>query len=89
MDAFEMTKLLLEEVEILIGEVATFVRCCSQVNIDCGGANVIEMSERLSLGLLENKVSKIQVNDIAVIPTTYKETIFGPLQKKELVSVFP
>ena len=31
-----------------------------------------------------SKISKIRVNDINVIPTMYKESLFGPLQKKEI-----
>ena len=61
--------------------------------------NVIDISERLSQGVLcfpgqadvvggggsgPSKISKIRVNDINVIPTMYKESLFGPLQKKEI-----
>ena len=88
MDTVQMTRLLLLEVEILIEEVASFVRSCCNSQLGSShedSVNVIDISQRLSQGVLDAKIAKLQVNDIAVIPSTYKETIFGPLQKKDLV----
>ena len=94
-----MTKLLLVEVEHLMEEVSSFVQsCCNSQSFDEeevheDHVNVIDISERLSQGVLylpadvvgggTSKISKLRVNDINVIPTMYKESLFGPLQKKE------
>ena len=83
----KLTKLLLQEVEILMDEVANFVRSCCTSQFDNSKSvedNILEVSERISLGVLNERVAKVQVNDIAVIPTAFKETVFGPLEKKEM-----
>lgn len=92
MDCVKMTKLLLIEVEHLMDEVSTFVRsiCNSQIpsgapSIGIVNENVIDISARLSQAvLLPANVTQIQVNAEHVIPTSYKDSIFAPLQKKEL-----
>jgi hypothetical protein len=84
-----MTKLLLLEVEQLMDEVSSFVRlCCNSQPADDDIINVIDISERLFCGVLAttNKLTRVRVNDLTVIPPVYKDTIFGPLHKKEIVS---
>lgn len=93
MDCVKMTKLLLQEVEILMDEVANFVRSCCTSHLDSSklvandalSTHILEVSERVSLGVLNDKVTRFQVNDIAVIPTAFKDSVFGPLEKKEMV----
>lgn len=82
MDCLKMTKLLLVEVETLMEEVCSFVEssCNSQIAED--DTNVIDISPRLS-SILKSS-TRLQVNEINVIPGSYKESIFAPLQKKEI-----
>lgn len=81
MDYSKMTQLLLSEVEQLMDDVATFVHSCcnSQINAD---NNVIDVSQRLSAVFKSS--TRLQVNDYNVIPNNYKDSIFGPLHKKEI-----
>ena len=87
MDNVKITKLLLIEVEKLMEEVSSFVQsCCNSQLIELtleNDVSVIDISERLSQGVLSTKVSKVRVNDVNVIPKIYKESLFEPLQKKE------
>lgn len=78
-----MTRLLLLEVERLMEEVSSFVQSCCNDHPEEDGVNVIDISERLSLGVTSKRIG---VNDLNVIPTTYKDTLFGPLQisRKEI-----
>ena len=94
MDCVKMTKILLIEVEYLMDEVSNFIQSCCNSQISSGAEvvnadinkNIIDISARLSQAvLLPNSVTQIQVSDdMNVIPSNYKESIFAPLQKKEL-----
>ena len=79
MDYVKMTKLLLLEVEHLLNEVSSFVRSCSSSLTN--GDNVIEISESM-VRFIPN--SRIQIAEPNVIPEQYKDSIFAPLQKKEI-----
>ena len=95
MDCVKMTKILLIEVEHLMDEVSTFVRSICNSQIPSGAnpsidnsvnlENIIDISARLSqVVLLPANVTQIQVGAENVIPSSYKESIFAPLHKKEL-----
>ena len=97
MDYVKMTKILLIEVEHLMDEVSNFVRSCCNSQVLSGGQvcttggniseNVINISARLSQAVLQlpNSVTQIQVTaDFNVIPSSYKESVFAPLNKKDV-----
>lgn len=82
MDYVKMTRLLLLEVELLMEEVNSFVQSCC-----CNGENedidvCIEVGHRV--GLCLNSSKSLKVNEIDVIPSNYKDSIYGPLHKKEI-----
>lgn len=86
MDCLKMTKLLLVEVDHLMDEVCSFVKSCCNSQIVDDSDNVIDISQRLSSLVFAKSslTTRLQVNEMNVIPGSYKDSIFAPLQKKEI-----
>ena len=88
----KLTRVLLEEVGLLLNEVSEFVRTCCyhhhlpvqeiEHNVD----DCLELHEFLALGILGEKEAKVRLNDFTTFPSKYQE-VFAHFKNKEIVQV--
>ena len=92
MNYVKLTRVLLEEVGLLLNEVSEFVRTCCYHHhlpiqeIEHNVEDCLELHEFLALGILGEKEAKVRLNDFTTFPSKYQE-VFAHFKNKEIVQV--